>query len=442
MTEDKNVLGDYAHVVVESSCDVKVPPEYAGPTGLNTDKFLEAAVSGDRLILLWKDGVTVHDTGTGELVGRWSEMGIGLDYSDCSPFGVMLLTQADRRDAPNGSAQQMTLLDPKTLAPIFSKPATSFLHERLPGDAPLSFERAYLANDGIIWAVSHEFASGADRTVLYEITREGKCLQVYVLSEPTPVLRKVKAVDHVGERERKISLVQLTCSTDRRWVFLIGKFEIWQVDIRGGQGAIDNPEPLMSVKQLTTFVRDMKMERIFWDVQNRFLLVTPEKGKEFVFFHYNADPKVSEYALHIERIGVYCQRFQSQKAGLFTWEKNQARPMLFKEQKLDHTQMFSIRDGRYLVLGDFGPEIPLLVFDTWNWKTVDVTRTDHPELVPVGLTTSDQVFGLEGGKLIQVRVEPGLPPKGTSWSSILALLLIGAAAVAGLLYYLLVVRPG
>lgn len=441
MEEQKQELGDYAHVVVEKSCDVKVPPEYAGPNGLNTDKFLEAAVSADRLILLWKDGVTVHDTGSGEMVGRWSEMGIGLDFADCSPFGVMLLTQADRRDAPNGSAQQMTLLDPKTLAPIFSKPATAFVHERLPGDAPLSFERAYLANDGIIWAVSHEFATGADRTVLYEITREGKCLQIYVLSEPTPVLRKVRAVDHVGERERKISLAQLTCSTDRRWVFLIGKFDIWQVDIRGGQGAVDNPEPLMPIKKLTTFVRDMKMERIFWDVQNRFLLVTPEKGKEFVFFHYHPDPKVDEYALQIARIGVYCEQFQNQKRGLYTWEKSQARPMLFKEQKLDHTQMFSIRDGRYLVLGDFGPEIPLLVFDTWSWKTVDVTQTDHPELVPVGLSLQDQVFGLEGGKLIQVRVEPGLPPKGTSWSTILALVLLGAAAVAGLLYYLLVVRP-
>ena len=65
-------------------------------------------------------------------------VGIGLDFGDCSPLGVLLLTQADRRDAPDGSAQQVTFLHPETLAPLFSNPATSFVHERLPGDAPLS----------------------------------------------------------------------------------------------------------------------------------------------------------------------------------------------------------------------------------------------------------------------------------------------------------------
>ena len=31
---------------------------------------------------------------------------------------------------------------------MITVPATSFVHERLPGDAPLSFERAYLADLG------------------------------------------------------------------------------------------------------------------------------------------------------------------------------------------------------------------------------------------------------------------------------------------------------
>ena len=175
-------LGEWAHVAVESECQLEIPPEFKGPKGISTEKVLEGAMSGEHLVLLWTEGVTLHEVETGKVSSRWTEMGIGLDFGDVSPLGVLLLTQADRRDAPDGSAQQVTLLHPNTLAPVFTKPATAMIHERLPGDAPLSFERAYLANDGIIWAISHEFKSGAERSVLYEITREGKCLQVYVLS--------------------------------------------------------------------------------------------------------------------------------------------------------------------------------------------------------------------------------------------------------------------
>ncbi len=435
-------LGEYAHVVEVSTTELKLPPELQGPSGINTDKFIEAAISGEKLILLWTDGVTLHDLSTGEISSRWTEMGIGLDFGDCSPLGILLLTQADRRDAPDGSAQQVTFLHPETLAPLFSKPATSFVHERLPSDAPLSFERAYLANDGIIWAISHEFKSGEERSVLYEITREGKCLQVYVLSEPLPQLRLVRAVDHVGERQRKIALSQLTCSADRRWVHLIGKFDLWEIDIHTGKGAHDNPVPLRPILKLTTFVRDMKMERIFWDIQNRFLLVTPDSGKEFVIFHYQPDPKVDEHSLQIAKIGVYCGEFQSQKAGLYLWEKGKAKPLLYKEKKLERTQMFSSATGRYLIIGDFGEEIPLIVFDTFTWQNVHITEGDHPEMIPVGLTAADEVWGLDGGRVLKVRVEKGLPPSKRSWAAILIGLLLAGAAVAAVLYYFLVYKQG
>ncbi len=435
-------LGEYAKVVVESTVAVQVPPELVAPEGFNTDKFLEAAISGDKLILLWTDGVTLHDTATGQMTSRWTEMGIGLDFADCSPLGTLLLTQADRRDAPGGSAQQFTLLHPETLAPVFSKPATAMTHERLPGDAPLSFERAYLANDGIIWALAHEFQSGADRTVLYEITREGNVFQLYVLSEPLPVLKHVKAVDHVGERMRKVSLSQLTCSSDRRWVHLIGKFDLWEIDVHTQQGTLEDPVPLRPIVKLTTFVRDMKMERIFWDVQNRFLLVTPDRGKEFVIFHYHPDPKVDENSLQIAKIGVWCGEFQDQKAGLYVWEKGKARPMLFKEKMLDRTQMFSPGDGRYLVMGDFGEDIPLIVFDTYTWKSLVVTENQHPELVPVGVTADDRVLGLEEGKLVRIRVDKGEPPKKSKAGLLIALILLGAAVAAGLIYYFTIYNRG
>ncbi|MFH2008652.1 MAG: hypothetical protein ABI333_18845 [bacterium] len=435
-------LGEYAHVEVVSTCNLQLPAEYQGPGGLNTDKFLEAAISGEQLIMLWQDGVVLHNIETGAVSSRWTNMGVGLDFGDCSPLGILLLTQADRRDAPDGSAQQVTLLHPETLAPVFSKPATSFTHERLPGDAPLSFERAYLANDGIIWAISHEFKSGADRSVLYEITREGKALQVYVLSEPVPQLKQVRSVDHLGERMRKIALSQLTCSADRRWVHLIGKFDLWEINIHTGQGALDNPALLRPIMKLTTFVRDMKMERIFWDIANRFLLVTPDRGKEFVIFHYHPDPKVDENSLQIAKIGVYCGEFQNQEAGLYVWEKGKAKPLLYKEKKLDRTQMFSSGDGRYLVIGDFGEEIPLVVFDTYTWKSVRITESDHPEMIPVGLTAADEIWGLEEDRLLKVKVEKGEPPKKTSLGTILLLLLIAAAAVAGVLYYFLIYKKG
>jgi hypothetical protein len=435
-------LGEYAKVTVESEVPLEIPPEFAAAGGLDTTKFLEAAVSGDKLILLWTDGVTLHDVSTGAVTSRWTEMGIGLDFADCSPLGTILLTQADRRDAPGGSAQQVTLLHPETLAPVFSKPATAMTHERLPDDAPLCFERAYLANDGIIWALAHEFQSGADRSVLYEITREGKVFQAFVLSEPLPVLKNVRAVDHVGERQRKVSLSQLTCSADRRWVHLIGKFELWEVDVHTNRGTLEDPVPLRRILKLTTFVRDMKMERIFWDIQNRFLLVTPEHGKEFVIFHYHPDPKVDEHSLQIAKIGVWCGEFQDQPAGLYVWEKGKARPMLFKEKMLDRTQMFAPGDGRYLVMGDFGEDIPLIVFDTYTWKSLIITENQHPEWVPVGVTADDALLGLEAGRLLRLRVEKGEPPKKSKLGLVLALVLLGAAAAAGLLYYLLVVRGG
>lgn len=435
-------LGEYAKVVVEQTVPVQLPPEVASAGGLDTDQFLEAAVAGDKLVLLWTHGVTLHEASTGALAARWTEMGIGLDHADCSPLGALLLTQADRRDAPGGSAQQVTLLDAATLAPLFSKPATAMVHDRLPGDAPLSFERAYLANDGIIWALAHEFQSGADRSVLYEITREGRVLQLYVLSEPLPVLRHVRAVDHVGERDRKVALSQLTCSADRRWVHLIGKFDLWEIDIHGGKGALEDPVPLRPIKKLTTFVRDMKMERVFWDVQNRFLLVTPERGKEFVIFHYHPDPKADEHSLQIAKIGVYCDAFQDQVAGLHVWEKGKARPLLYKEKVLDRTQMFSPGEGRYLVLGDFGEAVPLVVFDTYTWKSLALTENQHPELVPVGVTAEGSVLGLEQGNLVQIRLEKTEPPKASRLWLWLLLVLLGGGAAAAALYYLVVVRGG
>ncbi|MDY0002854.1 MAG: hypothetical protein RBU30_16265 [Polyangia bacterium] len=435
-------LGEYAKVVVQSTCQIQLPQELTGPSGLDTGKFLEAAISGERLVLLWQDGVTLHDATSGALTSRWTEMGIGLDFADCSPLGVLLLTQADRRDAPDGSAQQVTLLHPETLAPIFSKPATSFGHERLGGDVPLCFERGYLANDGILWAVAHEWKSGAERTVLFEITREGKAFQVFVLAEPLPTLKQLRAVDHVGERMRKVSLSQLTCSADRRWVHLIGKFDLWEIDVHTGQGTLENPVPLRAIKKLTTFVRDMKMERVFWDIQNRFLLVTPDHGKEFVIFNYQRDPKADEHSLQIAKIGVWCNAFQKQPAGLYVWEKGKARPMLFKEQMLDRTQMFSPGDGRYLVMGDFGEEVPLIVFDTYTWKSLNITANQHPELVPVGVAADDTIWGLEGQNLLRVLVEKGEPPKSSKVGMILGIVIGLAAVAAGLLYYFLIYQKG
>lgn len=433
-------LGEYAKVVVRSSCKVQLPPELSGPKGIDTAQFLEAAVSGERLILLWKSGVTLHEVSTGVMTSRWTEMGIGLDFADCSPLGTLLLTQADRRDAPDGSAQQMTLLDPQTLAPIFSKPATAFAHERLGGDLPLSFERAYLANDGIIWAVAHEWKSGAERSALFEITREGEVFHVFMLAEPLPVLRQVPAVDHLGERLRKVALSQLTCSSDRRWVHLIGKFDLWEIDVHSGKGSPDDPVPLRPIKRLTTFVRDMKMERVFWDIRNRFLLVTPDHGKEFVIFHYQRDPKINEHSLQIAKIGVFCGAFQKQPAGLYVWEKGKARPMLFREQMLDRTQMFSPGDGRYLVMGDFGEEVPLILFDTYTWKSLVLTSSDHPELVPVGVAADDTIWGLEGENLIRVSVEKSEPPRRRGRGLWIGLVLLAAALAAGALYYFIIYR--